>query len=108
MIQSSLIIIICKSTFQAVVTSKRLNSFHNSSLESILASSNVLSLNVFSRARALGRREDAAVSVDDLAINLCLLFIGGIGKVNGNFFAEVLGDFFQGKAGSFGPEEVDD
>lgn len=46
--------------------------------------------------------------MDELVVELSLLFIGRVGQVNSDLFAELLGNFLQSQASSLGEEEVDD
>lgn len=47
------------------------------------------------------------VSSLESPLKLASLFISGVGNVNGNLLAKVLGDFLKSQAGGFGEEEVD-
>ena len=43
---------------------------------------------------------------DNVALELGLLFVRCVGEIDGDFFAEVLGDLLQREAGGFGEEEI--
>lgn len=60
------------------------------------------------RAGLVCSRRTSSFRLDKILVDSCSLFIRGLSQVDRNLFAKVLCNLLQGKASSFGEEEVDD